>query len=1547
MWRTQTICFVAAVLVGFAGADHLQGNATAGLTECERERADSEMMAYFGLHVPQCDEDGNFSTTQCWASLGHCFCANPHDGEWYGDTATESEHGEGMEYDCDTYWQTQHQPGKFTQGANCHFGYTLSDDYCFKVYQMEETWSRANTTCVNFGGFLAAPKTQDLNDKILNLLEDDSDGHYWIGLAKSDDGLWHWTDGTAAVFTAWGRGEPNNSDGREGCVELRTGGRGWNDVPCGSKFHFVCQTEKGAKSKCQEEEEAQDDMLFNDDDDDDDEIWVFCEEDGSYSTQQCDFADRCYCAHPWSGTIYRDTEHNFWEHFFDLQHHDCDLYWQDKNEEAQRWRDDLRCGEGYPAPGADAAECDPDGPDPCCSGNQFCGNTDLHCSCPDCIDYRLPKDQGENFDCVEGDGSSYRGTLAKTKSGRTCQRWDSQYPHSHARNTPLFNPELEENYCRNPIGRTTIWCYTTDPEKRWELCDLPDCDSIDHGTDGKDPISPEDDCQVGDGSSYRGTAATTKSGQTCQPWSEYGWYDDLDENYCRNPDGEVGVWCYTEGLPLWELCDVPVCDAGTGDVRVSQCAGSTTNIARGHEATQSSQFEQAGPERAVDGNVDAMWTGNSCTHTTDWDDQPWWRVDLGASKCVDRVVVTNRKDCCSERLDGFRVYVGDDPNVAANPSCGDGQEAAGRVTIPVDCGGLTGRYVGITLPRYGWQPLTLCEVQVFGDDCLTRVTGTDLSYRWDLPPLTSSPFPFEVKASSDVHIVLSNQNYPVDNMYEIVIGDSRSVIRRHEQGDAVAAAATPDILSPDIYRGFLISWSADGTISVRRETEDAPFLTWKDPNPLPIAHVGYSTGSSSNGTFLFCPHQGVNGETGECMEGDGESYRGTVAHTTTGLECQRWDSHSPHVHYAYTPFWYPNAGLDENYCRNPDGNDIGPWCFTTDPDVRWQLCDVPTCVAATTTPPSLCETATTDGSGKYSWDLPPLVTSPFPFEVRAKSGVYIALATTDSADSRMYEVLIGGESDTMTAIRRGRQGDWAARVDMTDILSPEEYRGFWISWMQNGTIAVGKEGETAPLLQWTDPNPLPVEHVGYSTRPGVSGDFRFCGYYESKRWREDARCGADFPAPGANPGECNPKGPHPCCSEQGWCGETPQYCSCEGCVDYRHLEALERKDCQVGDGSTYRGDVAVTHSGRVCQEWDAWEPHFTWYGSFWYPESGLDKNYCRNPDGQSGVWCYTMDPDKEMELCDVPKCGDVSDKEAELGVPIQTSQVCEYERMTLECSTNQHIAVAHALFGRTETEPHCGGDSWYFGNTNCRSINAVSVVKDQCDGRRTCTVTADHAVFGDPCFGTSKYLEVKYGCLENDSSQKGRRQCLVRPAMRKDCGWSGITREECLLKGCCFNSSVPGVASCFYKKVSPSAESPTAKQDDHTPTVTHGISKTPMNNMKTADATVSMTTNVPPVVNSKGALEGSKDKDDDDSTKPGDDSHQYAIYIIIGIVVVAVPLGIAAFVKVFFCSKPVDKMAAPAPVHFTSGSGDATITFDNPHYEEKTPSAPGYVPMKE
>ena len=71
-------------------------------------------------------------------------------------------------------------------------------------------------------------------------------------------------------------------------------------------------------------------------------------------------------------------------------------------------------------------------------------------------------------------GKDYRGTLNKTKSGYTCQNWTSQSPHKHG-NTPQKKPNSglgNHNYCRNPDGESTIWCYTTDKNKRWDYCDV-------------------------------------------------------------------------------------------------------------------------------------------------------------------------------------------------------------------------------------------------------------------------------------------------------------------------------------------------------------------------------------------------------------------------------------------------------------------------------------------------------------------------------------------------------------------------------------------------------------------------------------------------------------------------------------------------------------------------------------------------------------------------------------------------------------------------------------------------------------------------------------------------------------------------------------------------------------------------------------------------------------------------------------------------------------------------------------------------------------------
>uniref|UniRef100_A0A8C9LCF5 Kringle domain-containing protein n=1 Tax=Pavo cristatus TaxID=9049 RepID=A0A8C9LCF5_PAVCR len=46
--------------------------------------------------------------------------------------------------------------------------------------------------------------------------------------------------------------------------------------------------------------------------------------------------------------------------------------------------------------------------------------------------------------------------------------------------------------------------------------------------------------------------------------------------------------------------------------------------------------------------------------------------------------------------------------------------------------------------------------------------------------------------------------------------------------------------------------------------------------------------------------------------------------------------HNVHEHYR-------GKDLRENYCRNPRGEEGGPWCFTTSPEMRHEVCDIPLC----------------------------------------------------------------------------------------------------------------------------------------------------------------------------------------------------------------------------------------------------------------------------------------------------------------------------------------------------------------------------------------------------------------------------------------------------------------------------------------------------------------------------------------------------------------------------------------------------------------------------
>ncbi|XP_029472620.1 hepatocyte growth factor isoform X2 [Rhinatrema bivittatum] len=259
------------------------------------------------------------------------------------------------------------------------------------------------------------------------------------------------------------------------------------------------------------------------------------------------------------------------------------------NKECQRW--DLQKPhrhkfkpESYPDKGLEDNYCrNPDG-----KARPWCftlhPNTPWEfCSLQPCA-HSTANNTDITTDCIKGQGEGYRGVVNTIYSGIQCQRWDSQYPHQHN-----FTPEnykckdLSENYCRNPDGAESLWCFTVHPNIRIGYCSqIPKCD-----------VLIGQDCYYGNGNSYKGNVATTRFKLTCAMWDKN--MEDLkrhtfrnpdqsilENNYCRNPDNDIhGPWCYTENPMIpWDYCAISQCEDDTTptaaniDDSVHSCASS-------------------------------------------------------------------------------------------------------------------------------------------------------------------------------------------------------------------------------------------------------------------------------------------------------------------------------------------------------------------------------------------------------------------------------------------------------------------------------------------------------------------------------------------------------------------------------------------------------------------------------------------------------------------------------------------------------------------------------------------------------------------------------------------------------------------------------------------------------------------------------------------------------------------------------------------------------------------------------------------------------------
>uniref|UniRef100_A0A674A4F3 Fucolectin tachylectin-4 pentraxin-1 domain-containing protein n=1 Tax=Salmo trutta TaxID=8032 RepID=A0A674A4F3_SALTR len=138
------------------------------------------------------------------------------------------------------------------------------------------------------------------------------------------------------------------------------------------------------------------------------------------------------------------------------------------------------------------------------------------------------------------------------------------------------------------------------------------------------------------------------------------------------------------------------------------------NVALKGVANQSSLHEYGQAQNAIDGNRESDFFKLLCTHT-EHETNPWWRVDLLDMYRVTAVIITNRGDCCPERLDGAEIRIGNslENNGINNPRCVVISNIPAGQTNTFQCNEMEGRYVVVLIPGQD-KVLTLCELEVYG-----------------------------------------------------------------------------------------------------------------------------------------------------------------------------------------------------------------------------------------------------------------------------------------------------------------------------------------------------------------------------------------------------------------------------------------------------------------------------------------------------------------------------------------------------------------------------------------------------------------------------------------------------------------------------------------------------------------------------------------------------------------------------------------------------------------------------------------------------------------
>ncbi|XP_040075366.2 latrophilin Cirl isoform X2 [Ixodes scapularis] len=93
-----------------------------------------------------------------------------------------------------------------------------------------------------------------------------------------------------------------------------------------------------------------------------------------------------------------------------------------------------------------------------------------------------------------------------------------------------------------------------------------------------------------------------------------------------------------------------------------------------------------------------------------------------------------------------------------------------------------------------------------------------------------------------------------------------------------------------------------------------------------------------------------------------------------------------------------------------------------------------------------------------------------------------------------------------------------------------------------------------------------------------------------------------------------------------------------------------------------------------------------------------------------------------------------------------TEYTCEGRELSISCPDNYQIHLVRANYGRLSIGI-CNDYGRLDWSVNCMSYKSFLIMQDRCAHKSSCGTHVSSTLFGDPCPGTLKYLEMQYHCV--------------------------------------------------------------------------------------------------------------------------------------------------------------------------------------------------------